>query len=357
MSYVLQMLGRELITDFADFFADDLPPLAASDDITQLDREVRRHPECPDHHLQLGMLHMQQMSFQLAAEQFAAALRLAGDSRQAHLALVLAYLRLGDDDRAIEQLHNALKTFGPDPRLCFALAFFHERAGDVNAAINHYQKVLEPDQAYSPPRYRLAAIFLRLSQFDRTIEHYEILRADHPGSVFILVCLGSLYLRTDQPSLAVDMFQRALLIEPDNWQASDDLADALVKAGLYTEAIEHVAAEIAKQPACVGLHLRLAGLYAQTAQDQMALEHFQQALQIHPNFLEAVVRLGAHHLRMNRFIDAAGCFARAVEINDNLLVAYVGLGVAQSRLGGALATPLYRPTIPQCPESSPGSGH
>ena len=81
------------------------------------------------------------------------------------------------------------------------------------------------------------------------------------------------------------------------------------------------------------MHLRLAGLYAQAGQDQMALDQFQQALHIHPNFLEAVVRLGAHHLRMNRFIDAAGCFARAVEINDNLLVAYVGLGVAQAHLG------------------------
>ena len=47
MSYVLQMLGRELITDFAEFFADDLPCLADCHDIAQLDQEVRRHPECP----------------------------------------------------------------------------------------------------------------------------------------------------------------------------------------------------------------------------------------------------------------------------------------------------------------------
>ncbi len=332
MSYVLQILGRELITDFDKFFADDLPPLDGSDDIDQLDQEVHSHPDCPDHHIQLGLLHMRQRSFQLAADQFAAALRLAGDSRQIHLALAWALLRLGNDDQAIEQLHNTLKALGPDPRLCFALAFCHERAGDVNAAINHYQKVLELDQGYSPARYRLAAIFLRLNQFDRTIEQYEILRNDHPGSVFVLVCLGSLYLCADEPSLALDMFQRALLIEPDNWQASDDLADALVKAGLYADAIAHVGDEIAKQPACAGLHLRLAGLYAQAGQDQMALEHFQHSLGIHPNFLEAVVRLGAHHLRMKRFSDAAGCFARAVEINDNLLVAYVGLGIAQSRL-------------------------
>ncbi len=187
MSYVLQMLGRELITDFASFFADDLPSLGPCRDIAQLEQEVRRHPDCPDHHLQLGLLHMQQMSFQLAVDRFAAALQLAGDSRQARIALILAHLRLGDDDCAIEQLHNALKTHGLDPRLCFALAFCHERAGDVNAALNHYQKVLQLDQGYSPARYRLAAIFLRLAQLEKAVEQYEILRTDHPGSVFILV--------------------------------------------------------------------------------------------------------------------------------------------------------------------------
>ena len=333
MSYILRMLGRELIGDFASFFADDLPRLGSCEDIDQLDQQIRREPESSDLHLQLGMLHMRKRSFQLAVDHFATALELDGDSRQATFALILAHLQLGDDDHAIVQLHNALKSLGPEPRLCFALAFCHERTGDVNAALNHYLKVLELDQAYSPARYRLAAIFLRLNQLDRAIDQYEILRTDHPGSVFVLVCLANLYIQLGNPSVAVDMFQRALLIEPDNWQADDDLADALTKAGLYADAIQHVVSELAKHPECSGLHLRLAGLYAQNGQDQMAIEHFQQAIRIHPSFLEAVVRLGAHHLRMNRFIEAAACFARAVEINDNLLVAYVGLGVAQSHLG------------------------
>ena len=335
MSDVYQMLGRGLITNFGVFFADELPEPLVCDNIDQLSRQLRRHSDSFDLHLQIAMQYLQQRSHRLAAQHFAAALRLQGDCRQARLGLISAHIQLGNDQQAIEQLHNALEIHGPDPRLCFALAFCHERAGDVNAAVGNYQKVLELDQANSAARYRLAAICLCRNHLEGAIEQYEILRTDEPGCVFLLMSLGCLYIQTDQPSLAMDMFQRALLIEPDNWQASDELADSLEQAGLYEEAIEHVSGLLAQQPEFADLHLRIAGLYAKAGQDQLAVDHFHKALQIHPSFLEAMVRLGAHHLRMNRFVEAAKCFTWAVEINDNLLLAYVGLSLAQSRLGQA----------------------
>ena len=335
MSDVFQMLGRGLVTNFSDFFADELPAPSPDDNIDQLLRQLRRDSDSAQLHLQIGLLYMSQRSYQQATGHFTQALELQPDFRQAHLALILAYVQLGNDDQAVQQLRNACQIHGPDPKLFFTLAFCHERAGDVNAAVHSYQRVLELDQAHSAARYRLAAIDLRQSRFDQAIEHYEVLRTDDPGSVFVLMSLGALYLQTDQPSMAMDMFQRALLIEPDNWQASDELADALEKDQLYDEAIQHVAAKIAEQPEFADLHLRIAGLYAKAGQDQLALQHFHKALQMHPSFLEAMVRLGAHHLRMSRFVEAAKCFTHAVHINDNLLLAYVGLGLSQARLGKA----------------------
>ena len=332
MSDMLQMLGRGLIRNLADFFSDDIPWPSQNDTIEQLNRQLQKDPEVPDLHLQIGLLYLRQMSFQQAIKYLNWALHLKPDYRPARLALILAYAQLSNDDHAIEQLHSALQVHGPDPQLCFVLAFCHERAGDVNAAVHQYRRVLELDQAYSAARYRLAAIALHQGRFEDTAEQYEIILTDDPGSVFLLTSLGNLYLRIGQPTLAMESFQRALLIEPDNWQAADQIADELEQAGLYPEAIKHVTALIEEQPGFADLHLRLAGLYAKAGHDEFAVEQFHRALQIHPNFLEAVVRLGAHHLRMERSIEAARCFARAVEINDNLLVAYVGLGVAQMRL-------------------------
>ena len=335
MSDIFQMLGRGLITNFSGFFADELPAPSPDDNIDQLIQQLRQDSDSGQLHLQIGMLYMDRRSYQQAVHHFTQALAIQPDFRQAHLALVLALVQLGHDDQAITQLRNALKIHGPDPQLCFTLAFCHERAGDVNAAVGGYQQVLQLDQIHSAARYRLAAIELRQSRFAQAIEHYEALRTNDPGSVFVLMSLACLYLQTDQPSLALDTFQRALLIEPDNWQASDELADSLEKAQLYDEAIEHVAAKIAEQPEFADLHLRIAGLYAKAGHDQLAVQHFHKALQIHPNFLEGMVRLGAHHLRMNRFLEAAKCFTRAVHINDNLLLAYIGLGLSKSRLGQA----------------------
>ena len=335
MSDIFQMLGRGLITNFSGLFADELPTPSPHDNIDQLIQQLCQDSGSAQLHLQIGMLYMHRRSYQQAVHHFTQALALQPDFRQAHLALILARIQLGHDDQAIAQLRSALQSHGPDPQLCFTLAFCHERAGDVNAAVGSYQQVLQLDQVHAPAHYRLAAVDLRQSRFTQAIEHYQALSTDDPGSIFVLMSLGCLYLQTDQPALALKIYQRALLIEPDNWQASDELADALEKAQLYDEAIEHLSAKIAEQPEFADLHLRIAGLFAQAGQDQLALEHFHKALQIHPNFLEAMVRLGAHHLRLSRFLDAAKCFTHAVHINDNLLLAYVGLGVAQSRLGQA----------------------
>ena len=117
--------------------------------------------------------------------------------RQAHLALILAQIQLGHDDQAIAQLRNALQSHGPDPQVCFTLAFCHERAGDVNAAVGGYQQVLQLDQIHSAARYRLAAIELRQSRFAQAIEHYRALRTNDPGSVFVLMSLGCLYLQIE----------------------------------------------------------------------------------------------------------------------------------------------------------------
>ncbi|NIA06705.1 MAG: tetratricopeptide repeat protein [Actinobacteria bacterium] len=335
MSDIFQMLGRGLITNFNDLFADELPAPSPDANIDQLIQQLAQDSDSAQLHLQIGMLYMDRRSYQQAVNHFTQALALQPDFRQAQLGLIFARIQLGHDDQAIVQIRSAIHIHGPDPQLCFTLAFCHERAGDVNAAVGGYQQVLQLDQIHSAARYRLAAIELRQSRFTQAIEHYQELHTNDPGSVFVLMSLGCLYLQTEQPSLALDMFQRALLIEPDNWQASDELADALEKAQLYDEAIEHVAAKISEQPEFADLYLRLAGLYAKAGQDQLAVQHFHKALRIHPNFLEAMVRLGAHHLRMKRFLEAAKCFTHAVHINDNLLLAYVGLGLSQSRLGQA----------------------
>ena len=335
MSDVFQMLGRGLVTDFRAFFADELPDPSPETNIDQLIAQLATDSDSAQLHLQIGMLYMDRGSSQLAADHFSKALALQPDSRQAHFALVFAHIQLGNDDQAIAQLHSSIEAHGTDPKLCFALAFCHERAGDVNAAVGFYQQVLQLDQKHAPAHYRLAAIELRQGKFSQAIEHYQALHTDDPGSVFVLMSLGALYLLTDQPDLAQETFQRALLIEPDNWQAADEQADTLEEAQLYDEAIQHVAEQIAAQPEFADLHLRIAGLYAKAGLDQLAVQHFHKALQIHPSFLEAMVRLGAHHLRMNRFLDSAKCFAHAVQINDNLLLAYVGLGLSQSQLAQA----------------------
>src|SRR5262249_16885544 len=132
---------------------------------------------------------------------------------------------------------------------------------------------------------------------------------------------------------AIQRFEHALTLEPDNWTAHNDAAAAYEQAGLIREAIEHLHVIMESQPELADTRLRLGDLYARVGNDVAATAQYERAVQICPDYLEANVKLGTQHLRGGRYNDASKCFSSALELNDRLLSAYIGIGVAQQAIG------------------------
>jgi Flp pilus assembly protein TadD len=63
------------------------------------------------------------------------------------------------------------------------------------------------------------------------------------------------------------------------------------------------------------------------------MKHYHVALELQPEFLEANVKMGTHHLMCGRWDQAADAFHNAAELNDKAMLSYVGLGVAQAASG------------------------
>ncbi len=154
-----------------------------------------------------------------------------------------------------------------------------------------------------------------------------------PGDLDVLLTLGNLHLQARRPTAAVDQYQRALLIEPDNYSEADTDQEVPQHAGALEEAIEDLEALIQKYPGIAPYHVQLGDLYVKVGDDERALEQYTTALATQPHFLEATVKLGTQHMRQGRLADAALSFNRAVELNDQLISAFVGLGVAQHDCG------------------------
>jgi len=182
-------------------------------------------------------------------------------------------------------------------------------------------------------RERLAAIGVLTGELDEAIEQYQSLRDIEPREICYRSALAHLYLRSRRHDEAVDEFETAIALEPDNWALVDDDVEAMVAEGRIREAVERLHWLISQQGPFADLHVRLGDLCSRVRDDDGAVKNYLLALELQPGYLEATVKLGTHHLVNGRWEEAAEAFHRAAELNDRLLTCYVGLGVAQAAMG------------------------
>ncbi len=147
--------------------------------------------------------------------------------------------------------------------------------------------------------------------------------------------LGYLYLATGQPAQAIETFNTAILIHPDNFTTRDETIDEMVADGNLQEALDSVDLRLSDQPERADLVALRADLLAATGATTDAIAQYQHALRLCPDYLEATIKLGTNYLKMHAEQLAAQQFNRAVEINDKIVEAYVGLAAAQKLDGQA----------------------
>lgn len=231
---------------------------------------------------------------------------------------------------AIDQLQSIYMRQPSNTMALYTLGYCYERLGHESQAIEFYQDCLKFKSHLQLPRQRLAAIYLKNGRIDRTIEEYEQLVVEHPDDISSLVLLSYLYAADGQWERATDSFNMAIISHPDNFNdPGDDAENDLLTEDNFEKAIERVQWLIETVGDVPDLHVRMADIYSKAGQTAEALVHYENALRIQPNYLEATIKLGTHHLRNHQPRLAAEQFNRAMEINDEIVDAYTGLVTAQ----------------------------
>ncbi len=331
MSYLLEALGRGLLSELRTAFQSQLPDLEG-DEAATLQQRAAMSPKSADLALRLGTVYLREEQFAQARESFENARRNNPASAKPLLGLACVADGLGDYEQAIKLLAAAQSRDPDDPAIAFSIAFSHERLERRGAAQAEYRRALAACPQLRNAYERLAAIAIREADWDQAIEQYEQLVDMDPGDLDAVLTLGNLYLQVGRSLEAIEQYQRALFIEPetgDDPPTDFDLSDE----HQLQEAVAALEKVVRKYPGVAPFHVHLGDLYVKCGEDNKAVEQYQCALDTHPNFLEATVKLGTQHMRQGRFVDAALSFNRAVELNDRLMTAFIGLGCAQHASG------------------------
>lgn len=257
------------------------------------------------------------------------------------MAAAAIYLHRNRLNEAIHELNSVYMRQPNNTMALYALGHCYERLGKEPEAVEFYQDCLKFKNYLQLPAQRLAAIYFRNAQLEKTIQQYELLKDQHPDDIATLVTLGHLYIATGSYTTAIERFNTAILIHPDNFLTENNDIDQLIQDGQFHEALEQVEDLLSQEPDRVDLIVKHADILAMLGATAEAVCQYQQAIRGCPDFLEATIKLGTQYLQMDAEQLAAQQFNRAVEINDRIVDAYVGLATAQKIAGNtsdALAT-------------------
>jgi Flp pilus assembly protein TadD len=121
---------------------------------------------------------------------------------------------------------------------------------------------------------------------------------------------------------AVEEYQRALELEPENVDAMSNLGVAYYNLDQLAEAIEQYSKALELAPRDADIHSNLAAAHVQKyqqsgapAQLESALEEYTEAVELEPNLAEAHFGLGVVYLLLQRNDEAILAFARFQELD------------------------------------------
>lgn len=328
MSSLLDMLGRGLDKPFLELILPFGEPLEPQD-ARRLAEEVAQDASHLPNKLRLGLHYVQSGAYELADTTLREILASDEKNLDAQLGQAAMSLSAGSVEQAATTLRQAYDSGHYDSRVLFGLGYCCERQEQAEQALAYYEEATAERPYLRQVRERMAAIYLRQHDLTKAAEQCAALSKEHPEDVSVYLFVGQLHLQQECYDEAIEAFERAITIEPDNFELHDDYVESLVKSGQLREAIEQMHRLAEEQEGFPDNHVRLADLYCQVANDEAAVQHYHRALELHPGYLEAAVKLGTQHLRMGRFYEAARQFNKAIEINNSLITAYVGLGIAQ----------------------------
>lgn len=234
---------------------------------------------------------------------------------------------------AIEELNSVYLRQPNNIISLYALGHCFERLGKEEQAIEFYQDCLKFKDYLRYPSQRLAAIYLKNCQLEKTIHQYELLKSHYPDDISSLVALGHLYIASGRFDKAIETFNSAILIHPDNFLMDDEKIDHLIQTGYAHEALLQIEELLDKSPERPELIVKQADILSMLGDTAEAISQYQHALHLCPDFLDATIKLGTQYLQIESFQLAAVQFNKAVEINDKIVDAYIGLALSQKLAG------------------------
>ncbi len=183
-----------------------------------------------------------------------------------------------------------------------------------------------------------AAGYRQAGYFKNSLILFERAVLVNPDNWLALNNLGITYNKMEKPQEAIECFQKALLKKPVFVEALNNLAGTFVKTGRLKEALSHYHKAIEVMPGFSGTYYNLAVAQEASGRLKEAEKNYETALKINPQDAEALNNLGVLQDKSERTDEGIENIKKALEIRPGYAEAHYNMGnllLKQSMLGKA----------------------
>ena len=175
--------------------------------------------------------------------------------------------------------------------------------------------------------------FFSHSQFERARISVQKLIEDFPNDPLLFNILGACCNEIGQTDLAINNFEKALILKSDYIEVHYNLGVAFQKNFQIDKAIKHYEFAISLKHSYPTAHNNLGLIYLGQNQIESAVKSFEWAVAYNPEYAEGHNSLGAGLQELKKFKDAKQQFEKAISLDPNYAQAHHNLGIINEMIG------------------------
>jgi len=168
---------------------------------------------------------------------------------------------------------------------------------------------------------------------NKPMSYYENAIISDPDNFFAYDQIGVLLLKDFKYDAAIEYFTTALEINPGFPNSYNNMGIALMKKANYKKAIDNFFEALKYKPQNATAYNNLGITYMKMFNYNTAIESFLKAIDINPGSASAYFNMGFTYRKMQNYEQAIESFKKAIEIDPNNPDIHFNLGVAYDDIG------------------------
>ncbi len=272
----------------------------------------------------LGETYGQQKNYKKAIEAYQRAIAVDRDNLDAIRGLADSLQNDGQTDKALEQYKIIADANPEDARTYIRIAGIYRKQGKLDLALQSLKKAKAMVQDSEQVSYELASIYQAQGRYDEAIQELQELlkkteKADNRYSQeekdnrsIFLERLGSIFTDKNNEQLAIDTFQKMLVLGDDNAERGyGAIIDTYRENKEWQKATDAAREASQKMPKSRRLKMVYAGQLADSGQPEAGLEQVKSLLKGTPDDREVFVNLANIYNRLKRWSEAEAALNKA----------------------------------------------